>query len=262
MSGRDWDYREFKTNFLRKTGLDLECYKDQQMERRIRHMIQREKCAGFQDFFLNLSDNHEFMHKFMTYITINTSGFFRDKAVYDTIQDTILPDLKKKFNRLQIWSAGCSNGEEPYTMAIILGEQGMLERSRILAGDFDEKALEKAQEGLYNARQVEKVPSVLLKKCFEQEGDNYRIRERYKKTVSFRRENLLDLKNNTLNKMHLVLCRNVFIYFKTEVQEKIIQFISDLLPEGCYFIIGCAEYINEPANFGLRRLFPAIYIKE
>lgn len=261
MDRTEWDYKEFKLNFFKKTGLDLECYKDQQMERRIRHMIQREKCSGFYDFFLNLSEDPDFMHKFMNFITINTSGFFRDIAVYNTIRETLLPELKNDFLSLRIWSAGCSNGEEPYTMAIMLDELGLLGSSRILASDFDEKALSNAREGVYNSRQVEKVPPNLLRECFENDGGNYRIHEKYKRNVTFRKDNLLDIKPDDYKSMHIILCRNVFIYFKANVQENIIQQFSSMLIAGGYFIIGCAEYINEPLSFNLEKRFPAIYRK-
>ena len=263
MKAQEWDFSAFKDNFFKKTGLNLDCYKDQQMERRIRHMIQREKCEGFYDFYLNLSGNPEFLHKFMNYITINTSGFFRDVSLYGFIRDNVLPDLKNNFNSLKIWSAGCSNGEEPYTISILLDELSVSSRSKIIGSDFDEKALDKAREGIYKTRQVDKVPKDLLNKCFEQvEDEDYLILPKYKKNVEFQKENLLELGGVEKGQMNMVLCRNVFIYFKSDVQEKIISYISRILVKGGYFVIGCAEYINDPASFGLKRIYPAVYIKE
>ncbi len=262
MREKDWDYGTFKDNFFKKTGLDLDAYKDQQMERRIRHMMEREKCDGFYDFYLNLSANMELMHRFMYYITIKTSGFFRDIAVYDKVRGDVLPVLKKRFNPIRVWSAGCANGEEPYTISILLEELGMSSGSQILAGDFDEKALINAREGVYKGRQLDKVPADLLKKCFQRKEDSYAILAKYKKNVIFEKENLLELEAGGKDVMHLVLCRNVFIYFKSDVQKRIIGYISRILAVGGFFVIGCAEYINDPASFGLKRLYPAIYLKE
>lgn len=261
MVKKEWDYNKFKINFYIKTGLDLESYKDQQMERRIRHMMQREKCTDFYELYIRLANDIDFMHKFMSYITINTSGFFRDTAIYDKIKNNILPELKQRFTKLRIWSAGCSNGEEPYTLSIILDELKMLPHAYILASDFDGRALENARAGIYNIRQVNNIPRDLLQKCFAYKDESYVIDDKYKKKIHFYQENILELKTDKKSPLHLILCRNVFIYFKTEVQERIIHYFSDLLVEGGYIVIGCAEYINDPRSFGLERKYPAIYKK-
>lgn len=263
MKNPEWDYVEFKKSFRLKTGLDLDSYKDKQMERRIRQMIQREGRAGFADFFQHLTANNETMHKFMNYLTINTSGFFRDISVYEKLQSVILPELYGKFRRLQIWSAGCSNGEEPYSLAIILNELGYMANSHIMAVDFDLKALENAQLGKYSPRQLDKVSKELLNKYFRPDEEHFYVDEKLKKNIVFNRQNLLELQPGKLEAIHhLILCRNVFIYFKTEVQERIIAHFSSTLLPGGYFIIGCAEYINEPERFSLFRKYPAIYQKK
>ncbi len=258
---RDWSFEDFKTKFMEKTSLDLNSYKQRQMERRIRQMITREGCSGFKDFFERLDTDQEALNRFLTYLTINTSGFFRDEHVYENIKSTVLPELMQGFNQLEIWSAGCSNGEEPYTLAIILEELNALRRSQILASDFDQKALERAQEGKYNSRQVEKVPPGLLEKCFEKEGDLYRIKDKYKSALNFKHQDLLKPLRG-IGEKHLILCRNVFIYFKTDIQERLIDSFVNLMPPGGYLIIGCAEYISEAHRFGLERVFSAIYRKE
>jgi len=257
----EWDYGKFKSRFYSKTGLDLESYKDQQMERRIRHMMQREKCDDFHELFIRLSNDADFMHRFMHYITINTSGFFRDAVVFDRIKNNVLDELKQKHAKLRFWSVGCANGEEPYTLSIILDELKLLSRSHIMASDFDTRALEYARVGAYNERQVDSVPKNLLQKCFAYRDGNYVIDDRYRRKIRFFQENILELRTGNKKPLHLILCRNVFIYFKTAVQERIIHYFSDLLDEGSYLVIGCAEYINDPRTFGLQRKYPAIYRK-
>jgi len=258
---KEWDFEEFKKKFREKTSLDLDSYKQRQMERRIRQMITREGCTGFQDFFQWLDTDQEALNKFLTYLTINTSGFFRDEHVYENLKKNVLPELLQKFKDINIWSAGCSNGEEPYTVAIILEELNAHNRASILAGDFDQKALERAREGKYSWRQVEKVPTALLGKCFNKEGDWYYIKDRYKNMVTYRQQDLLKPLHG-LQTMHLILCRNVFIYFKTEIQEEVINRFVNLMPLGGYLVIGCAEYISEAHRFGLERKYSAIYRKK
>lgn len=261
MFKEEWDYGEFKTRFYGKTGLDLESYKDQQMERRIRHMMKREKCADFHELFIRLSGDAGFMHRFMHYITINTSGFFRDAVVFDRIKKNVLDELKQEHTKLRFWSAGCANGEEPYTLSIILDELKLLPRAYIMASDFDTGALENARAGVYNERQVDSVPQDLLQKCFTHRDGNYVIDDRYRRKIRFYQENILEMRTENKRPLHLILCRNVFIYFKTAIQERIIHYFSDLLAGGGYLVIGCAEYINDPRTFGLQREYPAIYRK-
>jgi len=260
VSGTNWTYEDFKKNFKKKTTLDLDSYKQRQMERRIRQMMDREGCKSFYDFYSQLEKDEEFLSRFLTYLTINTSGFFRDDHVYQNLQNKVLPELLKNHDKLNLWSAGCSNGEEPYTLALVLEELNALNRVGILATDFDRKALERAQEGVFNFRQVEKVPSRILERGFTRNGSNYQIKPKYKKIITYKHQDLLK-SWPTFKEMHLILCRNVFIYFKSEIQEELIKrFVKQLTPGG-YLVIGCSEYINEADTYGLQKVFQAIYNK-
>ncbi len=260
MTVKQWDFEEFKEQFKKRTSLDLNSYKQRQMERRIRQLMEREGCPGFYDFYRYLVDSDEAMNHFLTYLTINTSGFFRDEHVYDKLQHHVLPELLRQHSHINIWSAGCSNGEEPYTVAIILEELNALDRASIWASDFDRKALERAQKGVYNSRQVEKVPPRSLQRSFSIEGDNYTIHSRFKKNITFQHQNLLKTFGK-MREMHLIFCRNVFIYFKSDVQTDIIERFVNLLVPGGYLVIGCAEYISEAEKFNLERVFSAVYRK-
>ncbi len=110
----------FKGEFCTRTGLDLECYKDGQMERRIRQFMGRCGSAGFSEFLKLLQRDHEVMKQFQGYLTINTSSLFRDGAVFSFIETEIIADLFGRRRRIKAWSAPCSTGEEPYSLAIIL----------------------------------------------------------------------------------------------------------------------------------------------
>ncbi len=256
-----WDFPQFKKEFFQFTGLDLDSYKDKQMERRITQLIVREGYDGLGSFFKALKGSKDHMHKFYNYLTINTSVFYRDTKVYDYLQKTAMPDLLKKFDRLNIWSMGCSHGEEPYTIALILDDLKAFNRADILASDIDDKVMEMAREGKYVANQLEKVPPHVLKKAFEQVDGFYYLHQSYKRAVKFQKHNFLSPIYKNVSTKQLVLCRNVFIYFKVEVQEWIIEQVSKLIAPGGYFIIGSAEFINTPERFKLERKIPSVYLR-
>lgn len=256
-----WDFTRFKKEFHKFAGLDLECYKDKQMERRIGQLVTREGYDGLAAFFKALKENEDNLHKFYNYLTINTSVFYRDTKIYDYLQQVVLPDILNKFDRLSIWSVGCSHGEEPYTLALILDELKSLGRARIYASDIDDRALEMAREACYAPNLLEKVPAHVLKTGFTEKGGLYYLAPKYQQAVTFKKQNFLDPIYESSAPVQLALCRNVFIYFKTDVQEWIIEQISRLIPRGGYFIIGCAEFINKPERYSLERQIPSIYLK-
>lgn len=256
-----WDFIRFKKEFYQFTGLDLECYKDKQMERRIMQLLSREGFEDLSTFFKGLKSDKENLHKFYNYLTINTSVFYRDTKIYDYLQGKVLPDIIKKFDRFNIWSVGCSHGEEPYSLALILDELNALSKAKIQASDIDDKALEMAKEARYAPNQLEKVPPQVLKTGFTEKDGLYYLNPKYKQAVSFQKHNFLSPIYKNMPPMHLALCRNVFIYFKTDIQEWIIEQVSELIPKGGYFVIGCAEFINKPERFKLDRQIPSIYLK-
>jgi len=257
----DWDFVRFKKEFYDLTSLDLDRYKDRQMERRIGQLVAREGYDGLHSFFKALKSSNELLHKFYNYLTINTSVFFRDTKVYDYLQNNALVDLLNNFQRIKIWSMGCSHGEEPYTIALILDQLSALQRAEILASDIDDKALEMAREAKYNPNQLEKVPPQLLREAFVQKNGFYYLAQSYKSAVTFKKHNLLAPIYKDMPAMQLILCRNVFIYFKIDVQEWIVEQVSKKITPGGYLIIGCAEFINKPERFNLERLIPSIYKK-
>ncbi len=246
----EWDYSDFKNAFFHHTGLDLNLYKDKQMERRIRQLIQREEKRGFKEFYAYLAAAPSALERFMNYLTINTSEFFRDEKVYNHLVAEIIPELIKYFpGRLVIWSAGCSIGAEPYTIAIIMDRLRVLSRLEIHATDVDDKALLIAQKGCYNQKQLGKTLPDVVNKYFLQESDLFYVKPEIRQAVKFRRHNLLT--DDPVSGCHMILCRNVFIYFKPETQHFLLQRFSASLKPGGFMVIGSSEYISHPAQYSL-----------
>jgi len=258
--GKEWDYEQFKMAFYQKTGLNLHQYKDRQMERRIRQLMQREKKEDFYNFFRYLVESPPAMEHFLNYLTINTSEFFRDEKVFAYLKETALPELLRKYNQgLTIWSAGCSIGAEPYTVAIILDTLRALERAQIIATDLDDKALSIAQKAVYDYKYLAKMPGEYLFSYFDYIQDRYYLKEKIKRKVTFKKHNLLT--DPPVQGCHMILCRNVFIYFKQEAQSFLLhRFAEALKPEGI-LVIGSAEYISNPAQYGLIKQHNTIYQK-
>lgn len=196
-------------------------------------------------------------------ITTNVTSFFREQHHFDFLTDTVLPWLASQPHgagpgRIRLWSAGCSSGEEPYSMAMALKEFPALNGRdvKILATDLDSTILEQAQRGIYKKEQVGKVVPTMLKKWFLQGGDNnlgqVKIKPELKSLVCFRQMNLMEAWP-----MHgpfqVIFCRNVVIYFDKQNQKKLFQRFADILvPEG-YLFIGHSENL-----FGVSDRFRSI----
>lgn len=253
------DYEQFKQKIKERVGLDLSSYKEQQMRRRINQLMQRYNAADYHAFLTMLDADPSILRHFTDYLTINTSQFFRDLPVYRALEHQILPSLAGKGSAAKIWSAGCSIGAEPYSLAMLMKELEPMGRWKILATDFDTNILAKAQEGKYAENLLSNVPERFRKRYFSQDGAHFTLDAKLKESVHFRRHNLLT--DRYESDCDLILCRNVFIYFTIETQEALIrQFAQGLKPEG-WFVIGCSEMITNPAQFGLQKIQPAIYRK-
>lgn len=259
------DYLSFKKKFFLLTGFNLESYKDQQMERRIKQFMERVQVKTFYDYYKLLEKSDQERVRFLDYLTINTTSFFRDPHVYRKLKSHVLPDiLERKKSRIKIWSAGCSTGAEPYSLAILMmelvGNGSAAYRYSITATDIDPQALVKARLGQYAVNQLDHVSEKSRKKYFIPVGEQLQVRPEVKKRVTFKKHDLL--KDSFEKGCDLILCRNVFIYFKPEIQSRLLDnFIDSLNPLG-YMVIGCSENISNFKQLGLKKSGIAIFQKE
>ncbi|MDW7651009.1 MAG: protein-glutamate O-methyltransferase CheR [Bacillota bacterium] len=253
------DYENFKRKIKEKVGLDLSSYKEQQMRRRIHQLMQRYEAVDYISFLAMLDRDHAILNHFTDYLTINTSQFFRDPAIYRALETVVLPERLQQREPVKIWSAGCSIGAEPYSMAILMMELAPAGNWQIQATDFDSNILAKAKEGKYADNILSNMPEKFRKRYFTERDGYLFLDEQVKSLVRFRRHNLLTDRFETA--CDVILCRNVFIYFTVETQDALIQrFVQGLKTDG-WFIIGCSEMIPNPARFGLQKIQPAIYRK-
>jgi len=246
---------------LAKSGIDLTAYKRAQMERRINSFMRSAGAVDYAAFVKILDQDHNVYRRFLEHLTINVSEFFRNTAHWNVLQHKILPELLEERKSLRTWSAGCSTGEEPYSLAIMLKEACPGRFETILATDIDDEALEKAARGLYSRKVVQGVPGHLLNKYFQQEGEGYfRISDEIRKLVKFQKRDLL--KDVFPTDMDLILCRNVVIYFTEETKERLYaKFVQALRRKGVLFI-GSTEQIFKARELGLRAAATFFYQKE
>lgn len=255
------DFLLFKEKMHQSFKLDLNSYKESQLKRRLDNMMTRHKvkAGDYAGFFRLLSSDARAYKDFLDTLTINVSEFFRDRAMFEFLEQKVFPALLKSKRVLKIWSAACSSGAEPYSMSIILDELTPGLRHRIEGSDIDRNILKAAEEACYSPDQVRNVSGPRQVKYFRREGNLYHLNESIRKTVNFRQHDLLlDLFGQGYD---LIACRNVTIYFTREAQEKLNdKFYRALNPGGVLFI-GASEIIFNYRELGFEKLSSCFYQK-
>lgn len=252
----DMDY----TLFIRKVkdfmSLDLADYKETQMKRRLTSLRMKRGYDTFAAYFKAITENPVLLNEFKDRVTINVSEFWRNPNRWAVLEERFIPEILQKTPRPKCWSAACSTGEEPYTLAMILAEKGV-NHPEIIATDLDENVLSKAQIGLYLERSIRDVPKPYLDKYFTVSGQQYQIADKLKAMVKFRKGNLL---LDEFDKHYdLIICRNVMIYFTEQAKHDLyMRFAASLKPGGLLFV-GSTEQIFTPAQYGLETADSFIY---
>lgn len=152
------DYGEFISNIKLKLKVDLNLYKEAQMKRRLTSLRNRRGFSKFEDYYQALDENHELLAEFVDRLTINVSEFFRNPKRWDALIEKAIPNLLQKTDTLTIWSAACSTGEEPYSLAILMEAYFPKVNYTILATDIDEKVLDQAKQSIYQQKALKKIP--------------------------------------------------------------------------------------------------------
>lgn len=252
------DYLWFCEQVLRKTGLDLQQYKRPQMERRLRSMAERVGARNLEEYWAVLQKDSQQFAYFIDRITINVSELFRNPEKFEELRKVILPELRRLGSPLKVWSAGCSYGAEPYSLAILLEEMRPLPY-QILATDVDETILSKAREGTFTAEDMRNVSPEWKQRYFVQQGNRYQVKPELKRNITFRKHNLLA--DPFESGFHLIVCRNVVIYFTEEAKDKLYaRFFQSLVPGGVLFV-GSTERIFNYRDIGFEMPLSFFYRK-
>ncbi|MDR3289032.1 MAG: protein-glutamate O-methyltransferase CheR [Peptococcaceae bacterium] len=252
-------YEDFIKKFYPKSGLDLTYYKQAQMQRRIQSFMSSHGHTAYANFLQALDQDKDLFDAFFKHLTINVSQFFRDSSQWTILLNKVIPPLAADKTRLKFWSAGCSSGQEPYSLAMMMAENYPHIQPSILATDIDGNILKQAKEGIYRQNDFISTPPGLLKKYFTATENGYQIHAEIKRLVHFQQQNLLTAKFDS--GFDFIACRNVVIYFTEEAKELLYKkFANALKPQGILFT-GSTERFFGMDNFGLKAISSFFYQK-
>ncbi|HKL12606.1 MAG TPA: protein-glutamate O-methyltransferase CheR [Halanaerobiales bacterium] len=258
------EFQAFKKQASEILNLDLSGYKEKRIERRTKSLMKRYDIDNFKECSTRLEKDLQFREAYLNHFTINTSEFFRNPKNYDYLEEKILPELLENNSKINIWSAPCSNGAEPYTIAIILNEMGVRSSQfHILGSDLDPEILSAAKKGLYTLSNVKNVPDKIFDKYFKSldgQFKRFQLSSEIKNMVKFEKKDLINGKFRK-DDWDLIVSRNFFIYLTKEYKNLMIDKFTDVLKENRYFFIGSTEFIFGSEKFDLKKENLSFYKK-
>jgi chemotaxis protein methyltransferase CheR len=251
------DYEQFKRLFFQLTGINLSLYKEEQMKRRLNSLRVRREFSSFVDYAHRLKENKTLLDEILSRMTINVTEFFRNRPRWNILEDKI-QEIASSGRQVTIWSAACSTGEEPYSLAILVSKYLPNMNFSIVATDIDRNVLEKASEGAYLEKAIEMLTPD-ERRHFSKNGLLYHVNSRLKQTIRFKQHDLL--LDPIPGKFDLVVCRNVLIYFTEEGKKTIYMKLSDALKTKGVLFVGSTEQIFNASTYHLRSTETFFYEK-
>ena len=246
-------------------GLYFDDNMQYKLEDRLNRRLKIHHMNDFREYyrFLRYSEKrNDELREIMDILTVNETYFFREQEQLAAFSKKILPELKKRNKdkkKINIWSAGCSTGEEPYTIAMLIIEDGGFNgwEINILGTDISERVLKAAREGVYKKNSFRTTNPYFINAYFQKQlNEDQKISDKVKKLVTFSRLNLFDiLKIKLIGEIDVIFCRNVLIYFNRDAKKNVIENFHETLVEGGYLLLGHAEsLINISTAFRLQHL--------
>lgn len=236
-----------------KYGYDFRSYSSAHMKRRILRRMCISGLNNISEMQYKVLYDREFFKLLLSDFSINVTEMFRDPNFYKAFRKNVIPILKT-YPFIRIWHAGCSTGEEVYSMAILLKEEGLYERVQIYATDFNTTVLEKARDGIYAIDNIKEYTynyqqaggKASFADYYTAKYDSAIIDQSIKKKITFAEHNLVT--DGVFGEMHVIICRNVLIYFNKELQSNVINLFYDSLSSGCFLCLGAKESLSFADN--------------
>jgi chemotaxis protein methyltransferase CheR len=265
------DFGRLRTLIYTQSGINLNVDKKTMLELRIKRRLKSLELTSFSDYceylFGHQGQREEMVH-FLDVVTTNKTDFFREPDHFDYLVQKALPDILARNGcerSVMVWSAGCSTGEEPYTLAMVMNEFGQTHPGfhfRVLATDISTEVLAKAKMGVFSEEVVRPVSADLRRKYFMRSRDRnsnlLRVVPELRQMIEFRRLNFMDSDYGLAEKVDVVFCRNVIIYFDRDTQEQILQKLTHNLLPGGYAFVGHSEALHG-MDLPLEPVAPALY---
>jgi len=239
----DADFDVYRNLIYNESGIHFTATNRSILESRLKEQLRTKSIPDVKTYFNTISKDKEELKNFLDSITTNLTRFFRNQAHFDALEHHVIPELMKSktgSTTIKIWSAGCSTGEEPYTIAMLLSEilpSGW--KFEIVASDISLKCLMTGKEGFYANNRVEGIPENYLKKYFDKVEGGYKVHGDIMSKIRFDYHNL---KNDSgLRGMDVVFCRNVIIYFDEAAQTSVIKGFWEAMANKSFLFIGHSE---------------------
>lgn len=247
----DNTFKELRDYIYEKSGIFISDTKKYLIENRLSRILHEKNLKTFEDYLslIKFASNGNELGRLFDAVTTNETYFFREPDQLRAFVDNIFPKMisqKSPSQPVRIWSAACSSGEEPYTLAIMLSEKGYNQKQfEIFGSDISDAVLESAKKGIYNSYSVRNVPEPLMKKYFSCNCQTFIINPAIRERVKYMKINLVDDKNvRLLRSADAIFCRNVLIYFDVKSKQKAASHLYDCLNPGGYLFIGASESLH------------------
>ena len=242
-------FNRFRRLIREKTGIHMRDSKQILVSNRLRRRLVSLRLATYEDYYdvLTSAEADRELPNFIAAVSTNETYFFRESGHFLALKDKVLPEVLGRRRPVRIWSAGCSTGEEVYSLRIVADETAAegSPRAQIVGTDISAQVIEAARTGVYRERSLRFVPAPTLSRCFEPTGDGvYRVRDQMREGVEFRIHNLLQ-DPPPGGPFDIIFCRNVMIYFDKETQKRLVDgILADALHPQGYLFIGHSESLS------------------
>jgi len=269
----DREFRLIRELVYKRFGINLTQEKRTLLVGRLSKLLHKQGFRSFQDYYKYLLADRtgRALDSLVNRISTNFTFFYRESEHFDFFLSPVLPEMAKRVsgkNRmdLRIWCAGCSSGQEPYTLQMLMreyfGKRYAMWEAGLLATDISSKALETAMRGVYSKDALEKLPKSLKRRYFRKVGDGkYGVTDDIKRDITFRRFNLMNKRFPFKKPFHVIFCRNVMIYFDQPTRNALIRRFHENMVPGGYLFIGHSETLGRKQTF-YEYVKPAVYRKK
>ncbi len=232
-----------------RCGYDFRSYARASIERRVIQFVSQNQLSSISELIPRVFHDEKILSNLVRYFSISVTEMFRDPFVYRKVRQDIVP-LLRTYPHVKIWHAGCSTGEEVYSLAILLQEEGLYDRATLYATDFNDASLDKARAGIFSNEKIQEATrnyqmaggTGAFSDYYHSHYDAAAIGGSLKKGITFANHNLAT--DGAFGEMHLIFCRNVLIYFNRELQNRVLSLFTESLVHGGFLCIGTKESLD------------------